>query len=95
MENNDIQENQEEDFSEATVPLQKQKKEKKPRTQKQLEHFEKMAENIEKKKLEKKIEASKLLLEHDAHLPKANEQRAEPSNKQPVKESSKNLLKKK
>jgi hypothetical protein len=67
----DIQENQE-DFSEA-VPLQKVKKERvaKPRTEKQLEHFKKMAEkrkeNIEKKKLEKKIEASKLLLQHEVN----------------------------
>ena len=42
MENQEIQENQEEDFSEASVPLQKEKKEKKPRTQKQLDHFEKL-----------------------------------------------------
>ena len=48
MENNDIQDNQEEDFSEATVPLQKQKKEKKPRTQKQLEHFEKWQKRDER-----------------------------------------------
>lgn len=70
MENQEIQDNQDtEDFSEASVPLQKEKKEKKPRSQKQLDHFKNMAEkrreNIEKKKLEKKIEASKLLLEHD------------------------------
>jgi hypothetical protein len=69
MDNLDNQEIQDEDFSEAQVPLQKEKKEKKPRSQKQLEHFAKMAEkrkeNIEKKKLEKKIEASKLLMEHD------------------------------
>ena len=73
MENQEIQENQEEDFSEASIPLQKEKKEKKPRTQKQLDHFKNMAEkrreNIEKKKLEKKIEASKLLLEHDSKPP--------------------------
>jgi len=57
MENKDIQENQDEDFSEAQIPLQKEKKEKKPRSQKQLEHFANMAQkrkdNIEKKKLEK------------------------------------------
>jgi len=90
LENQEIQDN--EDFSEAQVPLQKEKKEvrlpkesgqraepsKKPRSEKQLAHFANMAEkrkqNIEKKKLEKKIEASKLLLEHDIK-PKAIEQK--------------------
>ena len=59
MDNLENQEVQDEDFSEAQVPLQKEKKEKKPRSQKQLDHFANMAqkwkENIEKKKLEKKI----------------------------------------
>ena len=64
----------EENFSDAVVPLQKLKKERisKLRTEKQLEHFKRMAEkrreNIEKKKLEKKIEASKLLLEHSPSI---------------------------
>ena len=48
MDNLDNQEIQDEDFSEAQVPLQKEKKEKKPRSQKQLEHFAKMAENVKK-----------------------------------------------
>jgi hypothetical protein len=50
------------------IPLEKAKKTPKPRSEKQMEHFknlqQKRKENIEKKKLEKKIEASKLLLEH-------------------------------
>jgi len=66
MDNNEIQENQEH----IQVPLEKAKK---PRSEKQLEHFKNMAlkrkENIEKKKLEKKIEASKLLLEHEIITP--------------------------
>ena len=44
-------------------------KPKKPRSEKQIEQFKKIAEtrksNVEQRKLEKKIEASKLLLEHD------------------------------
>ena len=56
------------------VPLQKEKKvrEKKPRSDKQMEHFANMAakrkENIEKKKLEKKIESAKLLIENDIQV---------------------------
>ena len=56
------------------VPLQKEKKvrEKKPRSDKQMEHFANMAakrkENIEKKKLEKKIESAKLLIENDIEV---------------------------
>ena len=54
---------------EKIVPLEKPKK---PRSEKQIEQFKKIAEkrkeNVEKKKLEKKIEASKLLLEHDVKL---------------------------
>ena len=56
------------------VPLQKEKKvrEKKPRREKQLAHFANMAakrkENIEKKKLEKKIESAKLLIENDIQV---------------------------
>ena len=56
------------------VPLLKEKKvrQKKPRSEKQLEHFANMAakrkENIEKKKLEKKIESAKLLIEHDIQV---------------------------
>ena len=56
------------------VPLQKEKKvrEKKPRSEKQLAHFANMAakrkENIEKKKLEKKIESAKLLIENDIEV---------------------------
>ena len=66
LENQEIQDDQ--------VPLQKEKKvrEKKPRSEKQLEHFANMAakrkENIEKKKLEKKIESAKLLIEHDIQV---------------------------
>jgi hypothetical protein len=47
MESTDIQDN--EDFSDAIVPLQKEKKEKKPRSQKQLEHFGKMAQKRKEK----------------------------------------------
>ena len=75
---NDIETN-EVTFSEnEEVPLTKSKggrpkkevlpKEKKPRTEKQIEAMKKAFEtrkaNIEQKKLEKKIEASKLLLQH-------------------------------
>ena len=73
MEDSDNQEIQE-DFSDAQVPLQKEKRvrEKKPRSEKQLEHFKNMAEkrkqNIEKKKLEKKIESAKLLIENDIEV---------------------------
>jgi len=65
LENQDIQES----IQDAT-PLEKVKKTPKPRSEKQMEHFknlqQKRKEAIEKKKLEKKIEASKLLLEHNA-----------------------------
>jgi predicted DNA-binding protein (UPF0251 family) len=48
---------------------QKEDKRKQPRTEAQLKHFENMRikrqENIEKEKLNKKIEASKVLLEND------------------------------
>ena len=58
--------------TEKIVPLEKPKKQPKPRSEKQLVQFQMIAakrkENIEKKKLEKKIEASKLLLEHDVKL---------------------------
>lgn len=66
LENQEIQDDQ--------VPLQKEKKvrEKKPRSDKQMAHFANMAakrkENIEKKKLEKKIESAKLLIEHDIQV---------------------------
>ena len=62
------------EIQDEQVPLQKEKKvrEKKPRSEKQLEHFANMAakrkENIEKKKLEKKIESAKLLIEHDIQV---------------------------
>lgn len=56
-----------------SVPLTKEKKLKKPKTEKQMEAFkkvvEKRRENIEKKKLEKKIEASKLLLQNNIEIP--------------------------
>jgi hypothetical protein len=69
----DVKENQQiqEDLAD-NVPLQKAKKEKKPRSEKQLAHFENMAQkrkdSIEKKKLEKKIESAKLLIEHDIQV---------------------------
>ena len=60
-----------------SVPLTKEKKLKKPKTEKQMEAFkkvvEKRKENIEKKKLEKKIEASKLLLQHNIEVPAVKE----------------------
>jgi hypothetical protein len=65
LDNQDIQNNIQEDPS----PLEKAKKTPKPRSEKQMEHFknlqQKRKEAIEKKKFEKKIEASKLLLEQD------------------------------
>lgn len=61
LDNQDIQES-----IQDTTPLEKAKK---PRSEKQMENFKKLQEKrkeaIEKKKLEKKIEASKLLLEQD------------------------------
>jgi hypothetical protein len=63
MESLDIQDIQE-IIQEEKTPLEKAKK---PRSDKQMENFKKLQEKrkeaIEKKKLEKKIEASKLLLE--------------------------------
>jgi hypothetical protein len=63
MESLDIQDIQE-NIQEEKTPLEKAKK---PRSDKQMENFKKLQEKrkeaIEKKKLEKKIEASKLLLE--------------------------------
>ena len=66
-------------------PLTKPIKEKKPRppkTQKQLEQFEKVrlkrAESLKQKSIAKKIEASKLLLEHGIELPS----KAEPKVKE-------------
>ena len=58
--------------TEVEVPLIKQKK---PRTQKQIEALQKgrakIQENALKRKHEKKIEASKLLLANDIPLPEA------------------------
>jgi predicted DNA-binding protein (UPF0251 family) len=61
-------------------PLTKPIKEKKPRppkTQAQLEQFEKVrlkrAESLKQKSIAKKIEASKLLLEHGIELPSKDE----------------------
>jgi hypothetical protein len=68
MESLEIQEIQE-SIQDAS-PLEKVKK---PRSEKQMENFKKLQEKrkeaIEKKKLEKKIEASKLLLEQDIPPP--------------------------
>jgi hypothetical protein len=54
---------------EDTIENIKPKKEKKPRTEKQKtqfqEVFNKRKENIEKKKMEKRVEASKLLVQQD------------------------------
>jgi len=56
----------------SNISLEKPKREKEPRTERQLAHFENMAqkrrENIEKKKLDKKIESAKLLIEHDIQV---------------------------
>jgi len=64
LENQDIQES-----IQDAIPLEKVKKTTKPRSEKQMENFKKLQEKrkeaIEKKKLEKKIEASKLLLEQE------------------------------
>ena len=64
LDNQDMQES----IQDAT-PLEKAKKTPKPRSEKQMENFKKLQEKrkdaIEKKKLEKKIEASKLLLEQE------------------------------
>lgn len=58
-----------ENLEKTNVPLEKTKK---VRSEKQVEQFKqivnKRKENIEKKKLEKKIEASKLLLQHDVKI---------------------------
>lgn len=70
---------QEEDFSEASVPLLK---EKKPRSAKQIEHFKNMkqkrTDNIENNKLNKKIESAKLLLEHDVSVPVKSKSKQKP-----------------
>lgn len=55
--------------NQENITVTKPKKEKKPRSEKQKAQFEqvfnKRKELLEKKKLEQKIEASKLLLQHD------------------------------
>ena len=75
---NDIQEKQEPTISEIEmdtepeVPLLKPKRKMKkfPRTEKQQEAFkitmQKRAENVEKRKQQKKIEAAKLLIESES-----------------------------
>lgn len=71
-----------ENLEKTNVPLEKTKK---VRSEKQVEQFKqivnKRKENIEKKKLEKKIEASKLLLQHDVKI-------SEPKKKVIAKEES-------
>ena len=61
--------------TEVEVPLTKEIKTKKPRTQKQIEALQKgrakIQENAQKRRHEKKIEASKLLLANDIPLPEA------------------------
>jgi len=68
LDNQDMQES----IQDAT-PLEKAKKTPKPRSEKQMENFKKLQEKrkeaIEKKKLEKRIEASKLLLEQEITPP--------------------------
>ena len=90
---NDIQEKQEPTISEIEmdtepeVPLLKPKRKMKkfPRTEKQQEAFkitmQKRAENVEKRKQQKKIEAAKLLIESES-LPSKPEPEPEP---EPVK----------
>jgi len=68
----EVQPSDEQSEAETEVPLTK---EKKPRTQKQIEALQKgrakIQENALKRKHEKKIEASKLLLANDIPLPEA------------------------
>ena len=86
---NDIQEKQEptipeiEMDTEPEVPLLKPKRKMKkfPRTEKQQEAFkitmQKRAENVEKRKQQKKLEAAKLLIESES-LPSKPEPEPEP-----------------
>ena len=89
METKDNQEIQE-DLS-NNVSLEKPKKEKKPRSEKQLAHFQNMAQkrkkNIEQKKLEKKIESARLLIEHDIQV-------APTPSQTPVKSKTKKVVEK-
>ena len=70
-------------------PEKEDKRKTKPRTEAQLKHFENMRikrqENIEKSKLNKKIEASKVLLENDLKVVPKKEKK---SIKKVVEESS-------
>ena len=95
---NDIETNGETFSENEEVPLTKSKggrpkkevlpKQKKPRTEKQIEAMKKAFEtrkaNIEQKKLEKKIEASKLLLSLD----KPKEEKPKTDKKVVIKEES-------
>ena len=99
----DIQEKQEtiEMDTEPEIPLLKPKRKMKkfPRTEKQQEAFkitmQKRAENVEKRKQQKKIEAAKLLLSTEPDsLPTKPEQEKEPEKepKEKIKKPKKKLI---